>query len=653
MAPTAPGDATPGFTPPPSPTAPAACQTALRPWQDARPPNGHLGATFSWLFVPLLHAGAGSLTGAAQQAWQSRPRIGDRFAALAEALRNAPAVVPSDLARLINAELECDEHTLTSRAVADAAMTVAALATLPPPLSLAQAMELNMDSEGYLSAAAQAALLQAYGGLAVATAAQTLAEDMQHAPACAASRPRRSRRARRGRARAHNRERVQDVPSCRSASADGDPGVPVCPTPAAAAQADAWLSLDNVDLQEELRHPVPTLQDVPPFLRAAVRGALVQALERLRAERSEGAATGTGSSRAWKLFILVPRMLLARTALRGPQGRAELLGRATAFQRGEWLQLLQSARRVYDPARDAPGNEATWAALTDPTRRPPVPRTEVPPELLSHQPAQPVHLSARAVASALRSARRGGAPGLSGMRAEHLKLLLQDVTAIELLAEAATQLAQARVPADIPPALAMARLTALRKPDGGVRGIATGDVFAALCPKRSPDNGPLRLTWPRDHTSSPCRHEPAPTRWQPTCVPPWRHAAMRCWCRWMAAARTTRCPGQHFWPSSEMSRRSCCRSCACSTAAHPPTHGGIPRAGGGTFCRGKGANRGMPSHQRCLPLASMMRCARQQPGCAPRTASWRSWTTFTSSPAPQAHGQHWMRSRVPSRPTAG
>ena len=276
-----------------------------------------------------------------------------------------------------------------------------------------------------MSAAAQAALLQAYGGLAVATAAQTLAEDMQHAPACAASRPRRSRRARRGRGRAHNRERVQDVPSCRSASADGDPGVPVCPTPAAAAQADAWLSLDDVDLQEELRHPVPTLQDVPPFLRAAVRGALVQALERLRAERSEGAATGTRSSRAWKLFILAPRMLLARTALRGPQGRAELLGRATAFQRGEWLQLLQSARRVCDPARDAPalppdevcerkrrqacakvqrgevsrarqvltaaelapGNEATWAALTDPTRRPPVPRAEVPSELLS--PAGP------------------------------------------------------------------------------------------------------------------------------------------------------------------------------------------------------------------------------------------------------------------------
>ena len=38
-------------------------------------------------------------------------------------------------------------------------------------------------------------------------------------------------------------------------------------------------------------------------------------------------------------------------------------------------------------------------------------------------------------------------------------------------------LAQANVPSDIAAGLAMARLTALRNPDGGVRGIATGDVF--------------------------------------------------------------------------------------------------------------------------------------------------------------------------------
>ena len=57
------------------------------------------------------------------------------------------------------------------------------------------------------------------------------------------------------------------------------------------------------------------------------------------------------------------------------------------------------------------------------------------------------------------------------MRAEHLKILLQD---------AATRLANAQVPANVVPGLALARLTALKKPDGGVRGIATGDVFRRL-----------------------------------------------------------------------------------------------------------------------------------------------------------------------------
>ena len=47
----------------------------------------------------------------------------------------------------------------------------------------------------------------------------------------------------------------------------------------------------------------------------------------------------------------------------------------------------------------------------------------------------------------------------------------------ESLMEAATSLAQGTVPADVVAGLAMARLTALRKPYGGVRGIAAGHAF--------------------------------------------------------------------------------------------------------------------------------------------------------------------------------
>ena len=160
-------------------------------------------------------------------------------------------------------------------------------------------------------------------------------------------------------------------------------------------------------------------------MRAAVREAPVQALRRLRRALTEpGLAEGVDAARAWKLFLLAPRMLLTRTDQHGSQGRAELLGRASAFQRGDWLQLLQAARRACRPAQDAPptdpaaiaerkrhqacfkvkqgelsrarqvlttcdlapGTEATWAALTDPVRRPPEPRTTIGEDVLHHQP---------------------------------------------------------------------------------------------------------------------------------------------------------------------------------------------------------------------------------------------------------------------------
>ena len=69
------------------------------------------------------------------------------------------------------------------------------------------------------------------------------------------------------------------VPACPPAAGDHDAAANA--TPAGVPDA-AWLALDTVDLAEELRCPVPTLQDVPPFMRAAVRAALTTALQQLR-----------------------------------------------------------------------------------------------------------------------------------------------------------------------------------------------------------------------------------------------------------------------------------------------------------------------------------------------------------------------------------
>ena len=55
-----------------------------------------------------------------------------------------------------------------------------------------------------------------------------------------------------------------------------------------------------------LQHPVPNLQDVPPFMRPAAR--------------RPGSIAATSCE--WKLSLLTPRMLLTHTAHQGAEGRA-------------------------------------------------------------------------------------------------------------------------------------------------------------------------------------------------------------------------------------------------------------------------------------------------------------------------------------------
>ena len=58
--------------------------------------------------------------------------------------------------------------------------------------------------------------------------------------------------------------------------------------------------------------------------------------------------------------------------------------------------------------------------------------------------------------------------------------MLDDAEALELFTHAANLLVAAHVPASVAAALGLSRFTALRKPGGGVRGIATGDTFRRL-----------------------------------------------------------------------------------------------------------------------------------------------------------------------------
>ena len=66
------------------------------------------------------------------------------------------------------------------------------------------------------------------------------------------------------------------------------------------------------------------------------------------------------------------------------------------------------------------------------------------------------------------------------MTMEHLRPLLEDMRGLRLLGEVVERLARAEVPPEVMRLVRGGRLTALAKPDGGVRGIVAGDVIRRL-----------------------------------------------------------------------------------------------------------------------------------------------------------------------------
>ena len=102
----------------------------------------------------------------------------------------------------------------------------------------------------------------------------------------------------------------------------------------------------------------------------------------------------------------------------------------------------------------APGSQETLSALSDPPKRPPLLWDPLPEEVVNHVPRIPFDLDEDRSGKNLRSAKRGAAA----------------ISAFFLLDVREAVTGQLRV----------GRLTALRKPDGGVLGIVAGDVIRRL-----------------------------------------------------------------------------------------------------------------------------------------------------------------------------
>ena len=101
----------------------------------------------------------------------------------------------------------------------------------------------------------------------------------------------------------------------------------------------SWVSMDQVDLEEELLRRTPMLKSCPHFLRGRFRHCLSVTLQ----ERCRAKLVGDtlGEERAWKAFGLIPHMLLHKPKGAGNVGKQELMERANKFARGDWLELMQ------------------------------------------------------------------------------------------------------------------------------------------------------------------------------------------------------------------------------------------------------------------------------------------------------------------------
>ncbi|CAE7744407.1 unnamed protein product [Symbiodinium sp. CCMP2592] len=348
-------EATPGFTPPGSPGPPAAPAPG---WLDAPPPAAEPSERNSWLFVPLLHAGAGFLTDTARRAWRAAGAVGSRFEV--RGARRGPsggtAPATSSVApRAIRTLVDCDTGgELRSRHPLEAELDRELQALPAAPLPLPAAVSLSMGRDGYIPARTQSALLQTFCGLAVATAAQSMADDVRgsmNVLAAVAAEQAQSRRRRGGRGRGNRggRRGRGDEAHARQADDDSveDAGqLPTQPAPASRAVPSSTHleSLQALDLAAELRQRVHTLQSPPRQLRGLLRHAFRVGLETIR-----DAPTPEQASVGWKLFLLAPRMLLYRAPGATRVASHELRRREALFLAGKWLDLLNEAAAAPRP----------------------------------------------------------------------------------------------------------------------------------------------------------------------------------------------------------------------------------------------------------------------------------------------------------------
>ena len=109
----------------------------------------------------------------------------------------------------------------------------------------------------------------------------------------------------------------------------------------------AIAELDGIDFSMEFSRRAVVMESVPHFLRGPYRSAMKLAMEeatQLNPIRQE---------RGWRLFLLLPRLLLYRPPRGGNIHKSKLAERFQAFAEGQWSSLLRQSRQYAEEASKA------------------------------------------------------------------------------------------------------------------------------------------------------------------------------------------------------------------------------------------------------------------------------------------------------------
>ena len=201
-------------------------------------------------------------------------------------------------------------------------------------------------------------------------------------------------------------------------------------TPQTRAMSNGFEGLDEVSLGELFEVRAQVMKTVPNFMKGVFRGGLKMSLEEILKGRAR--SDSVKENRGWKLFFLLPRLLLFRPPRGGLVPKARLQERVSMFSAGDWLTLLETsleasvtgttarcrrrrgkqdtiqaraaralglvhmgelsnARQALEGDSLAPGTEKTWKALTDEERRPPGVREPLDPFVAEVDPTVPLN----------------------------------------------------------------------------------------------------------------------------------------------------------------------------------------------------------------------------------------------------------------------